>query len=108
MSHPPRPDHPLEVLYASAYDVPEPTRRAFRNRPPRSMVALAPKQAMTIAELAEHAAYVEVEDRGAGYRAITSFDTDGDEIDRRQVFPDGSYGAADSAQADARRPARRG
>jgi hypothetical protein len=94
MSHPPRQDHPLEMLYASMYDVPEPTRRGSHTRPPGSTVGLAPKQAKAIAELAEHASYVEVEDRGAGYRAITSFDTDGDEIDRWQVFPDGSYGAA--------------
>jgi hypothetical protein len=93
MSHPPRPDHPLEMVYASMYDVPAPTSRACRNRPPDSKVGLAPKQAKAIAELAEHAAYVEVEDRGARYRAITSFDTNGHEIDRRQVFPDGSLEA---------------
>ena len=107
MSHPPRPDHPLELLYASVYDVPEPTKGASRHRRPESMVGLAPKQAKAIAELAEHAAYVEVEDRGAGYREITSFDTDGNEIDRRQVLPDGSYGAVDSAASGFGSPRRR-
>ena len=94
MSHPPRPDHPLEMLYASIYDVPEQTRKAFRKGAPGAIVGLAPKQARAVAGLAENASYVEVEDRGAGYRAITSFDQDGDEIDRRQLFPDGSIEGA--------------
>ena len=82
------------MLYASVYDIPEPARRGSRTSPRGSNVFLAPRQANAIAELAEDACYIEVEDRGAGHRVITSFDTDGDEIDRWQVSPDGSYGAA--------------
>jgi hypothetical protein len=62
---------------------------------PGPKLSLSPRQAKSIAELASRCSYLEVEDRGAGYREVTLYDAEGEQIDTRSVFPDGFYGTKD-------------
>ncbi|HLM32949.1 MAG TPA: hypothetical protein VK285_02690 [Gaiellaceae bacterium] len=52
-------------------------------------LALSPKQARSLAELAARCSYVEIEDCGAGYKEVRSFDAEGKQIDERMILPDG-------------------
>jgi hypothetical protein len=63
---------------------------------PGPAFTLTPEQAQAVAELAGRCSYVEVEDRGAGYRLVRLFDAQGQEVTEHTVFPDGQYGTGDS------------
>jgi hypothetical protein len=59
---------------------------------PGPKLTLTPEQAKSVAELADRCSWVEVEDRGAGYREVRSFDAEGEQVDTRRIYPDGFYG----------------
>lgn len=50
---------------------------------------LTTEQVRSVAELAKHCSHVEIEDRGAGYLKVKSFDREGELIDERWIDSDG-------------------
>ncbi|HEX7630211.1 MAG TPA: hypothetical protein VF431_07700, partial [Candidatus Methylomirabilis sp.] len=54
-----------------------------------------PEQAKSVHELADRCSYVTVEERGASYLQVTTFDAEGAEIGGRRIFPDEGYGTKD-------------
>ena len=56
---------------------------------PGSKLTLSPRQAKSVAELAKRCSYVELEDRGATYLEVRSFDREGEQIDERWIDSDG-------------------
>ena len=58
-------------------------------------ITLTPEQAKSVHEFADRCSYVTVEERGASYLQVTTFDAEGAEIGGRRIFPDGGYGTKD-------------
>lgn len=59
---------------------------------PGPTVTLSRKQAAAVAKIAATCSAVQVEDRGAAYKEVTRYGIEGEELDRRTVFPDGGLG----------------
>jgi hypothetical protein len=56
---------------------------------PGPKLTLSPQQAKSVAEMAKRGSHVEVEDSGAGYLKVRSFDSEGEPNDERWIDSDG-------------------
>jgi hypothetical protein len=56
---------------------------------PGPKLILSPQQAKSVSEQAKRCSHVEVEDSGAGYLKVRSFDREGEPIDERWIDSDG-------------------